>query len=318
MEQFSEETALRVFRKESSNGEGTNAQVLYQTFVKGAFQNPDNEKKLFLAQTDRERVTLKMGLVHEQAARYFEAIGNPELCDVFFRELENQRCAKQEQIKNEALAKGMVLWHATPLSKEELDGGVLKGVTERPDLVWEKLFTGVCAFPKSNGAYAIKKAKDEQDFACKGDNLVRITDNRLDGKKDDEVLGYIHGHKLTQDDGFMPTVSLDGSVSDEWTTEKDVSIDMTKNVTLKSLRENGVHIFRFDKKDNALIRYLTADKSFDEQIKLFEDMAANPNKTYFDKDGNAQKISVTDYYNQKKSDSINMMLAAKQKEGRLG
>lgn len=304
---YSEETVLRTFQKKVPNEDRTFAQALYHKFMDITFNNPENEKKLNSSQTDRERVKLIADLVRQTADKYFASIGNEGLSDVFFRELENQRKARQEQIKQEAMEKGMILWHATPLSKDELEGGVLKGTTERPDLVWEKTFTGVCAFPHSNGAYAIKKAKDERDFACKGENLVRLTDNRLEGKKEDEVLGYIHGHKLTPEDGFMPTVSLDGSVPGEWTTEKEVSIDVTKEVTLRSLRENDVHVFAFDKKDNELIKTMTAGKTIDEQIRLFEEMAAHPDKTYAAENGNLQKIKVKDYYNENQT-SLNVKI----------
>ena len=307
---YSKETALNVFQKPLENSDKTFAQALYSRFMHQTFNNPANNEKLKTAQNARESVELISALIKETADKYFSSVvGNPELSDVFFQELESQRQAKQDKIKQEAIESGMVLWHATPLSKEELDGGVLKGTTERPDLMWEKVFTGVCAFPHSNGAYAIKKAKDEHDFACKGENLVRLTDNRLDGKKPDEVLGYIHGHKLTVDDGFMPTVALDGSVPGEWTTEKEVSIDETKEVTLDSLRQNGVHIFAFDKKDNDMIKKLAANKSIEEQISLFEDMAAHPEKSYVDENGSSHKIKVKDYYNQGENQTNVMALS---------
>ncbi len=307
---YSKETALRVFQKQLNSSDKTFAQALYHRFMNETFNNPANNEKLKTAQNARESVALISALIKETADKYFSSVmGNPELSEVFFQELESQRQAKQDKIKQEAIESGMVLWHATPLSKEELDGGVLKGTTERPDLMWEKVFTGVCAFPHSNGAYAIKKAKDEHDFACKGENLVRLTDNRLDGKKTDEVLGYIHGHKLTADDGFMPTVALDGTVAGEWTTEKEVSIDETKEVTLNSLRQNDVHIFAFDKKDNDMIKKLAANKSIEEQISLFEDMAAHPEKSYVDENGSSHRIKVKDYYNQGKNQTNMMTLS---------
>ena len=307
---YSKETALKVFRKQLNSTDKTFAQALYSRFMHQTFNNPANNEKLKTAQNARESVALISALIKETADKYFSSVmGNPELSEVFFQELESQRQAKQDKIKQEAIESGMVLWHATPLSKEELDGGVLKGTTERPDLMWEKVFTGVCAFPHSNGAYAIKKAKDEHDFACKGENLVRLTDNRLDGKKTDEVLGYIHGHILTADDGFMPTVALDGTVAGEWTTEKEVSIDETKEVTLNSLRQNDVHIFAFDKKDNDMIKKLAANKSIEEQISLFEDMAAHPEKSYVDENGSSHRIKVKDYYNQGKNQTNMMTLS---------
>lgn len=315
---YSKEKALKFFRKRLTSSDRTFAQALYRRFMRETFNNPENSEKLKTAQNARESVALISALIKETADKYFSSImGNPELSDVFFQELEAQRQAKQDKIRQEAIENGMVLWHATPLSKEELDGGVLKGTTERPDLMWEKVFTGVCAFPHSNGAYAIKKAKDEYDFACKGENLVRLTDNRLDGKKPNEVLGYIHGHKLTPNDGFVPTVALDGSVPGEWTTEKEVSIDETKEVTLNSLRQNGVHIFVFDKNDNDMIKKLAADKSIEQQISLFEDMAAHPERTYVDREGNSRKIKVKDYYNQVKNQTNMMMLSAKKSLGNV-
>lgn len=314
---YSKETALSVFQKTFENSDRTFAQVLYSRFMHQTFNNPANNEKLKTAQNARESVALISALIKETADKYFSLVmKNPELSDVFFQELEAQRQAKQDKIKQEAIENGMVLWHATPLSKEELDGGVLKGTTERPDLMWEKVFTGVCAFPHSNGAYAIKKAKDEQDFACKGENLVRLTDNRLDGKKPDEVLGYIHGHKLTPSDGFVPTVALDGTVPGEWTTEKEVSIDETKEVTLNSLRQNDVHIFAFNKNDNDMIKKLAANKSIEEQISLFEDMAAHPERTYADEEGNSRKIKVKDYYNQDNNQLNMMMLSAMKSLGK--
>lgn len=301
MKKYSEKTVLRTFQKKVPDEDRTFAQALYRKLKDITFSNPENEKKLASVDTERERVKLMADLVRQTADKYFSSIGNDGLSDVFFQELENQRKSKQEQIRQEAINNNTILWHATPLSKDELDGGVLKGTTERPDLVWEKTFTGVCAFPHSNGAYAIKKAKDEQDFACKGENLVRLTDNRLDGKKDNDVLGFIHGHKLRPDDGFVPTVALDGSVPGEWITEKEVVIDETKEVSLHSLRENGVHIFAIDKKDNDLVKNLMAGKTIDEQIRLFEEMAAHPDKTYAAENGNLQKIKVKDYYNKKQT-----------------
>lgn len=315
---YPKKKALKFFRKQLTSSDRTFAQALYRRFMRETFNNPENSEKLKTAQNARESVALISALIKETADKYFSSVmGNPELSDVFYQELETQRQAKQDKIKQDALDNGMVLWHATPLSKEELDGGVLKGTTERPDLMWEKVFTGVCAFPHSNGAYAIKKAKDEHDFACKGENLVRLTDNRLDGKKPNEVLGYIHGHKLTPNDGFVPTVALDGSVPGEWTTEKEVSIDETKEVTLNSLRQNGVHIFVFDKNDNDMIKKLAADKSIEQQISLFEDMAAHPERTYVDREGNSRKIKVKDYYNQVKNQTNMMMLSAKKSLGNV-
>ena len=312
---YSKEAAIKFFRKQLSSSDRTYAQALYRRFMRETFNNPDNQEKLMTVRGARESVALISTLIKETADKYFSSVnGHPELSDVFFQELEVQRQAKQDKIKQEALENGMVLWHATPLSKKELDGGVLKGTTERPDLMFEKVFTGVCAFPNPKGAYAIKKAIGEQDFACKCENLVRLTDNRLDGKNPTDVLGYIHGHKLTPDDGFVPTVALDGTVSGEWTTEKEVSIDETKEVTLNTLRQNDVHIFAFDKKDNDMIKKLAANKSIEEQISLLEDMAAHPEKSYVDENGNSRKIKVKDYYNQDKK-QINMMMVAKKSLG---
>ncbi len=220
---YPKKKALKFFRKQLTSSDRTFAQALYRRFMRETFNNPENSEKLKTAQNARESVALISALIKETADKYFSSVmGNPELSDVFYQELETQRQAKQDKIKQDALDNGMVLWHATPLSKEELDGGVLKGTTERPDLMWEKVFTGVCAFPHSNGAYAIKKAKDEHDFACKGENLVRLTD-----------------------------------------------------------------------------------------------MAAHPERTYVDREGNSRKIKVKDYYNQVKNQTNMMMLSAKKSLGNV-
>lgn len=292
-----EASARQTFQKNIPNSNLTYAQALYRTFADKTFNNHLNEEKLLATSNARENIKLRQELIRKTANEYFATIGMENLSDILFDELEKQKIIKQNLIKEEAVKNGMILWHATPLNKDELNGGVLKGTTERPDIIWENVFTGACAFPHSNGAYAIKKAKDENDFACKGENLVKLTDNRLENKANDEILGYIHGHVLTKDDGFMPTVSLDGSVSEEWTTLKEVSIDVTKQVTLESLRQNGVHIFAFDRKYSGLIKTLSKGKSIEEQILMLENMAKNNNKTFTDENGNQQTIKVQDYYN---------------------
>lgn len=75
-----------------------------------------------------------------------------------------------------------------------------------------------------------------------------------------------------------------------------------------------MHIFAFDKKDNDMIKKLAANKSIEEQISLLEDMAAHPEKSYVDENGNSRKIKVKDYYNQDKK-QINMMMVAKKSLG---
>lgn len=297
---FSEETALKSFRKIIDSEKGlTRAQAFYNKLVHNAFDEntivgKENNQKLIQALSEREAVKIKMDIIKQEADKYFKSIGNPQLTEILFEELERQQKKTQERLKKEAVAKGIVLYHATPLAKEELKGEVLKGTTERPDLAWEKTFIGVCMFPNSNGAYALKKPQEENDFSCKGENLVILTDDRLVGKKNDEVLGYIHGHKITENDDFTPTVSLGGDITGEWTTPKEVSIDISKEVTLNTLRENGVHIFSTNKDDRSFIKYLSAklELSHEEQIKLLTDMAINPHKEYIDKNNNPRKVAV--------------------------
>lgn len=50
-----------------------------------------------------------------------------------------------------------------------------------------------------------------------------------------------------------------------------------------------------------LVKNLMAGKTIDEQIRLFEEMAARPDKTYADENGNLQKIKVKDYCNKKQT-----------------
>ena len=50
-----------------------------------------------------------------------------------------------------------------------------------------------------------------------------------------------------------------------------------------------------------LVKNLMAGKTIDEQIRLFEEMAAHPDKTYAAENGNLQKIKVKDYYNKKQT-----------------
>lgn len=297
---FSEETALKSFRKIIDSEKGlTRAQAFYNKLVQNTFDEntivgKENNKKLAHALSEREAVKIKMDIIRQEADKYFKLIGNPQLTEILFEELERQQKKTQERLKKEAVAKGIVLYHATPLAKEELKGEVLKGTTERPDLAWEKTFIGVCMFPNSNGAYALKKSQEENDFSCKGENLVILTDDRLVGKKNDEVLGYIHGHKITENDDFTPTVSLGGDITGEWTTPKDVSIDISKEVTLNTLRENGVYVFSTNKDDKSFIKYLSnkLELNHEEQIKLLTDMAINPHKEYIDKNNNPRKVAV--------------------------
>lgn len=297
---FSEETALKTYRKIVDSEKClTLAQVFYNKLVQNTFdektiEGRENNQKLSQALSEREAVKIKSDLIRQEADKYFKLIGNPQLSEILFKELKKQQKDTQERLKKEAVAKGLVLYHATPFAKEELKGEVLKGNTERPDLAWEKTFTGVCMFPNSNGAYALKKAQNENDFSCKGENLVILTDNRLAGKKSDEVLGYIYGHKITENDDFTPTVSLGGDITGEWTSEKEVSIDIAKEVTLNTLRENGVYVFSTNKEDKSFIKYLSTkfELSNEEQIKLLTDMAINPHKEYIDKDNNRRKVAV--------------------------
>lgn len=297
---FSEETALKSFRKIVDSEKGlTRAQSFYNKLVQNTFDEntivgKENNQKLVQASSEREAVKIKMDIIKHEADKYFKFIGNPQLTEILFEELERQQKKTQERLKKEAVAKGIVLYHATPLAKEELKGEVLKGTTERPDLAWEKTFIGVCMFPNSNGAYALKKPQEENDFSCKGENLVILTDDRLVGKKNDEVLGYIHGHKITENDDFTPTVSLGGDITGEWTTPKEVSIDISKEVTLNTLRENGVYVFSTNKDDKSFIKYLSnkLELNHEEQIKLLTDMAINPHKEYIDKNNNPRKVAV--------------------------
>lgn len=297
---FSEETALKTYRKIVDSEKGlTLAQVFYNKLVQNTFdektiEGRENNQKLAQALSEREAVKIKNDLIRQEADKYFKLIGNHQLTEILFKELKRQQKDTQARLKKEAVAKGLVLYHATPLAKEELKGKMLKGNTERPDLAWEKTFTGVCMFPSSNGAYALKKAQNENDFSCKGENLVILTDDRLVGKKSDEVLGYIYGHKITENDDFTPTVSLGGDITGEWTTEKEVSIDISKEVTLNTLRENSVYVFSTNKDDKSFIKYLSTkyELSHEKQIKLLTDMAANPNKVYIDKDNNPRKVAV--------------------------
>ncbi len=301
---FSEEVALKTFRRiiDSENGL-THAQVFYNKLVQNTFDEKtvvgkERMQKLYQAPSERDAVKIKAEMIRQEADRYFKFIGNPQLTETLFKELEKQQKDTQERLKKEAVTNGLVLYHATSMAKEELEGGVLKGTTERPDLAWEKTFTGVCMFPNSNGAYALKKAKEEHDFSCKGENLVILTDDRLAGKKKDEVLGYIYGHKVTEKDDFVPTVSLGGQITGEWTTKKEVSIDISKEVTLNSLRENGVHIFSMSKEDKGFIKSLTSDLSHKEQIKLLTDMAKNPHKEYIVEDNKPpRKLAVKNVLN---------------------
>lgn len=297
---FSKETALKSFRKIVDSEKGlTRSQAFYNRLVHNTFDEntivgKENNQKLIQALSEREAVKIKMDIIEQEADKYFKSIGNPQLTEILFTELKRQQKNTQERIKKEAVAMGLMLYHATPLAKEELKGEVLKGTTERPDLAWEKTFTGVCMFPSSNGAYALKKSQKENDFSCKGQNLVILTDDRLAGKKNDEILGYIHGHKITENDDFTPTVSLGGDITGEWTTQKEVSIDISQKVTLNTLRENGVHIFSTNKEDKSFINYLSAklELSHEEQIKLLTDMAMNPNKEYMDKNNSPRKVVV--------------------------
>ena len=297
---FSQETALKTYRRIVDPEKGlTLAQAFYNKLVQNAFDEKtivgsENNQKLTQALSEREAVKIKNDLIRQEANKYFELIGNPQLAEILFAELERQQKDTQERLKKEAVTIGLVLYHATPLAKEELKGEVLKGTTERPDLAWEKTFTGVCMFPNSNGAYALKKTQKESDFSCKGENLVILTDDRLVGKKNDEVLGYIHGHKITENDDFTPTVSLGGDITGEWTTQKEVSIDISKEVTLNTLRENGVYVFSTNKDDKSFIKYLSTklELNHEEQIKLLTDMATNPHKEYIDKDNNPRKVAV--------------------------
>ena len=72
-----------------------------------------------------------------------------------------------------------------------------------------------------------------------------------------------------------------------------------------------MHIFAFNKNDNDMIKKLAANKSIEEQISLFEDMAAHPERTYADEEGNFRKIKVKDYYNQDKNKTNLPSLVAK-------
>ena len=313
---FSKEIALNTYRRVVDSEKGlTLAQVFYNKLVQKAFDEntiagKENNKKLAHALSEREAVKIKNDLIKQEADKYFKLIGNPQLTEILFEELERQQNNTQERLKKEAVAKGIVLYHATPLAKEELKGEVLKGTTERPDLAWEKTFIGVCMFSNSNGAYALKKPQEENDFSCKGENLVILTDDRLVGKKNDEVLGYIHGHKITENDDFTPTVSLGGDITGEWTTPKEVSIDISKEVTLNTLRENGVYVFSTNKDDKNFIKYLSnkLELNHEEQIKLLTDMAANPYKKYIDKDNNPRNVAVkNELYPDKNFGNLNIL-----------
>lgn len=313
---FSKEIVLNTYRRVVDSEKGlTLAQVFYNKLVQKAFDEntivgKENNKKLAHALSEREAVKIKMDIIRQEADKYFRFIGNPQLTEILFTELERQQKVTQERIKREAVATGLVLYHATPLAKEELKGEMLKGTTERPDLAWEKTFTGVCMFPSSNGAYALKKPQEENDFSCKGQNLVILTDDRLVGKKNDEVLGYIHGHKITENDDFTPTVSLGGDITGEWTTPKEVSIDISKEVTLNTLRENGVYVFSTNKDDKSFIKYLfnKLELNHEEQIKLLTNMAANPHKEYIDKDNNPRKVAVkNELYPDKNFGNLNIL-----------
>lgn len=313
---FSKEIALNTYRRVVDSEKSlTLAQVFYNKLVQKAFDEntivgKENNKKLAHALSEREAVKIKNDLIKQEADKYFKLIGNPQLTEILFEELERQQKKTQERLKKEAVAKGIVLYHATPLAKEELKGEVLKGTTERPDLAWEKTFTGVCMFSNSNGAYALKKPQEENDFSCKGENLVILTDDRLVGKKNDEVLGYIHGHKITENDDFTPTVSLGGDITGEWTTPKEVSIDISKEVTLNTLRENGVYVFSTNKDDKNFIKYLSnkLELNHEEQIKLLTDMAANPYKKYIDNDNNPRNVAVkNELYPDKNFGNLNIL-----------
>lgn len=278
---------LETFRKIVDPKKGlTRAQVFYRQLVQHTFDEKTsigrkNLKELYGVSGEREQVRIKAKLIRQTADKYFQFIGNPQLSETLFKELKKQQEDTRRRLKKEAVANSMMLYHATPLAKEDLDGGVLRGNTERSDFVLEKTFIGVCATPISNGAFAIKKVKNEYDFSCRGDNLIILTDNRLNGKKDNELLGYMHGHKITADDGFMPTVSLGGDIAGEWTTEKNVSIDFSEKITLNSLKEKGVHIFSISKKDKEFVKKTNSRKNSQRTSGSIDKNGGKPSKRIY-------------------------------------
>jgi len=277
----------------------TNAQMLYRRLRDSLVTEG------VAARSQSERVRKLNELIFEKIDEAFIQVGLDGFADVFMQELRAQRQAKCESIKQDAVKAGMVLWQATPLAKEQLEGGVLKGRIERPDLVWEEVFTGVCAFPDNKGAYVLKHADEKGGFACQADVNVRLTDDRLEGKKLDDVLGWLHGHKVTETDGFLPTVSLTGEVAGEWTSRQDVSIDESKPVTLRSLVNSGVHIFRVQEEDLAFIRdikmqrighWTTRDQVIQKDIQIMEELAAHPEQVLTDSHGRQRQIQVKSYF----------------------
>ncbi len=276
------------FVKRVRESERTEEQRLYCAFRQAA------QQKLVPHLPAAERVETMQQLIREEAVRYFADKGMPEKTEVFFQTLEAQRQATQQTLKTAALEKKMMFYHATPLAKEELEDGVLKGRIERPDLMWEKMFTGVCLFPNANGAYAVKKATDEKNFIGCGENLVILTDNRLESKSSDDVLGYIHGHRVNAQDGLMPTVSLDGDIPGEWTTLVPVSLEESRPVTLKTLMQNNVHIFSMDKEDWQTIAVAMRGKKPEEQIAFLTEVASN--NGFADESGDFKNVALYDFY----------------------
>ena len=279
----------------------TNAQALYRRLR----DNLNTEGISVKSQS--ERVKKINELIFARIEEAFNQIGLIGFANVFMSELKRQRQEIRERVKEEAIANGMVLWQATPLAKDKLEGGVLKGRIERPDLVWEEVFTGVCAFPDNKGAYVLKHVDERGGFACQADVNVRLTDDRLENKKIDEILGWLHGHRLTKDDGFFPTVSLTGEVAGEWTSEKDVSIDESKPVTLRSLVSSGVHIFKVNKEDLAFIRAIkskemgqstTREEAIQKDIQIMEMLAEHPDREWVDAQGNKRHILIKSYFSE--------------------
>lgn len=283
---------------------GTNAQALYRKFRDNVLTESAMQQ-IAKIKDESQRAQKRNELVKDKMDRCFAIIGAEGFTEILMRECQEQRTQKREEIKQKALTEGMVLYHATPLSKDQLDGGILKGRVERPDLMWEEVFTGVCAFPESKGAYVLKKADELEGFACQGERNVRLTDDRLEGKKIDDVLGYIHSHRLRKDDGFMPTVSLGGEVPGEWVSKQDVSIDESKEVTLQSLFENDVHVFKVEKGfsfrdlkeySDRIEKVSTGEEYLQANIDFMEEVASNPDKLWTDVKGNQRKMEVKSYY----------------------
>ena len=295
--------ALNWLRQKATNQKSmaigcTNAQALYRRLRDNLVTDG------IPVRSQSERVQKLNDLIFAKIDEAFNQVGLIGFASVFMEELKKQRQEIRERVKKESIARGMVLWQATPLAKDQLDGGVLKGRIERPDLVWEEVFTGVCAFPDNKGAYVLKHVDEKGGFACQADVNVRLTDDRLEGKKIDEVLGWLHGHRLTEDDGFFPTVSLTGEIAGEWTSKKDVSIDESKPVTLRSLVSSGVHIFRVNTEDLAFIKEIkskkigqsaTREEAIQKDIQIMEMLAEHPDKIWIDAQGNKRHILVKSY-----------------------